>query len=180
MKLSFNKIDEIDCNHIQNVSVMKLLNTIILFLSLLCYGSAFSQEAMSNKDIISMHTAKISDDIVITKIVTAKCSFDLTASGIIALNISKVSAKIIKAMFAASPPTDNIGNEDVLNMTNSKVPEDVIRFKILSSPHNFDITPDGLIKLKAGKVSKNVMKDMLANPVQTKSVKPTINQKFKN
>lgn len=84
---------------------------------------------MTNKDIISMRMAKISDNIIITKIVTGRCNFDLTAAGIIGLYNSKVSVKVIKAMFTASPPTDNIGNDDVINLTNSKVPQDVIRFK---------------------------------------------------
>lgn len=144
---------------------------LLLFFCILAYF-VIAQDGITNTDIISMKTAKISDDVIISKIITSKCNFDLTVQGLSGLYSSKIGAKIIKTMFTKTTPVEVITNDDVINMIPSKISTEIIRIKIRSTPHNFDVSPDGLIKLKAGKVPKDVVTDMMISPILKPKVKP--------
>jgi hypothetical protein len=157
-----------------NINIMKVILTaksLFLFLSILFLQNIYSQEsALSNKDVIAMNTANISDEIMMTKISSSKCDFDLSAKGLIALKSAKISESIINTMFVASPPTETMKNEDVISLTGAKISRDIIEKKIASTPHDFDISADGLIKLTDSKVNKNIVKIMMANPRSSQSM----------
>lgn len=126
-------------------------------------STSFSQE-LTNKEVISLVNAKISQDIILTKMSGSKCSFDLTAQSLIELDAAKVSDKIIKSMLIASPPKVIWGNQDIIRVAKSEVSTSLLREVIKQSPHKFDVTPEALIILKNEKVPDSVVKDMLISP----------------
>jgi hypothetical protein len=62
--------------------------------------------AMTNRDVIQMVQAKISDDIVITKIQQSKTKFDTSVQGLVNLKQAGVSDDVVSAMMKAgsNPP----------------------------------------------------------------------------
>lgn len=127
-----------------------------------------AQDVTTNQDIIAMKTSKISDDMVISKIISSKCDFDLTVQGIISLKNMKISDKILKIMFTASPPIETINNDDIISLSNAKISREIINQKIMATPHDFDVSPEGLIKLKTAKVNASIIKTMMVSPKQDK------------
>ena len=142
----------------------------ILKTSLLVCGIAistttiFAQEVLTNKEITNLQTAKVSQDILLAKISSSKCKFDLSPQGIIELDLAKVTDRVIKAMFVASPSKSLLHNADVIRIAQSDVSTSVLREAIKIFPHSFDVSPEALINLKNQKVSDSVVKDMIINP----------------
>ena len=145
---------------------MRKIKILMLFFCCLLIQNVLAQVAVKNTDIISMKIAKISEDIIISKMITSKCNFDLSVQWLSGLYSAKIVSKIIKTMFTKTTCVDEINNDDVLNMVTAKISTEIIRIKIRSTPHNFDVSPDDLIKLKKGKVPKDIVTDMMINPVQ--------------
>jgi hypothetical protein len=59
-----------------------------------------ASEMLTNKGIIAMTTAELGDDLIITKIHSSTCKFDVSADGLIALKTAGVSSNVIKNMMA--------------------------------------------------------------------------------
>ena len=78
-----------------------------------------AQEIVTNKTIISLTTAGLSTNIIINKIKTAKCSFDLSTDGLIALKTAKVSDEVITVMLdkqaASGLETGNAAADSITN-----------------------------------------------------------------
>ena len=55
-------------------------------------SSASDPSVLTNQSIIEMATAKLPEEIIITKIQTSKTNFDLSASALVAPNTAGVSA----------------------------------------------------------------------------------------
>ena len=144
--------------------LMKLLSKIIflLFFSL----PTFAQDILDNEGIINLLRSKISQDIVITKITSSKCQFDLSADGLVELKNGRVPDKIVKAMFTASPPTEIMTNEDVIKLSNSRIGSGIFKEKMMRTPHKFDVSSEALVRLKEAKVPDGVIKDMILSPNQ--------------
>ncbi|PWK16668.1 hypothetical protein LV89_04834 [Arcicella aurantiaca] len=143
------------------------LNLKYAILFLISFNSTtYAQDALSNKEIINLQASKISQDIILAKINSTKCQFDLTAQGLIELRAGKVSDRVVKSMFIASPPTEIITNEEVIKLSNSDVSTTILKEKINKTAHKFDVDPNDLIKLKSAKVSDSVVKEMILNPKQ--------------
>lgn len=71
---------------------------------------ASKSAVMTNQDVIKLAQAKISEDIVITKIQQSKTNFDTSVEALVALQKAGVSERVIKAMMnpaAASQPASN-------------------------------------------------------------------------
>jgi hypothetical protein len=147
---------------------MKFIKKTALFLTLCVFASAatYAQDALSNKEIINLQASKISQDIILAKIGSTKCQFDLTAQGLIDLRAEKISDKIVKAMFVASPPMETMTNNDVIKLSNSDVSTTILKEKISKTAHKFEVGSEALIKLKAAKVSDSIVKEMILNPTQ--------------
>lgn len=63
-------------------------------------------EALTNADVLKMVEAKLSDDLIVSKIRASACSFDTSTDTILKLKSHGVSDAIIQAMVAAGkPPT---------------------------------------------------------------------------
>ena len=146
-------------NSLINRSLLATLITIVLVSCTLI--SSAQDAAFSNKDVISMKSAKISDDLILSKIATGKCSFDMTTQGLIALKDSKISEKIVKAMLNASPSAEMITNDDIIKLTGANISDNIILAKIAGTKCNFDLTSQGLITLKNSKISEKIVKTML-------------------
>jgi hypothetical protein len=147
---------------------MKFIKKTALFFTLCVLASAttYAQDALSNKEIINLQASKISQDIILAKISSTKCQFDLTAQGLIDLKAGKISDKVMKAMFVASPPTETMNNEDVIKLSDSDVSTTILKEKISKTAHKFDVGSEALIKLKTAKVSDSIVKEMILNPTQ--------------
>jgi hypothetical protein len=126
--------------------------------------ASFAQDVLTNKEITNLQIAKVSQDIILAKISSSKCNFDLTPQGIIALDLAKVTDRVIKAMFVASPAKISLHNDDIIRIAQSDVSTSVLREAIKLSPHTFDVSPEALINLKTQKVPDSVVKDMIINP----------------
>jgi hypothetical protein len=74
---------------------------LLFCLSLLAVQTIFSQSAagvLTNKSIVDLHKAGISDDVIITSINGTACKFDVSPAGMIALKKQQLSDELIKAM----------------------------------------------------------------------------------
>lgn len=129
-------------------------------------SKTFAQDALSNKEIVNLQASKISQDIILAKIGSTKCQFDLTAQGLIDLRAGKISDKVVKAMFVASPPTETMTNDDVIILSDSDVSTTILKEKISKTAHKFNVESNDLIKLKTAKVSDSIVKEMILNPTQ--------------
>lgn len=141
--------------------------------------TSFAQDVLTNKEITNLQIAKVSQDIILAKISSSKCNFDLSPQGIIALDLAKVSDRVIKAMFVASPPKTVLHNEDVIRIAQSDVSTSVLREAIKLFPHSFDVSPEALINLKNQKVPDSAVKDMIVNP-SSGSLSTTVEEKPTN
>lgn len=64
-------------------------------------------EALTNADILKMIEAKLTDDLIISKIQASACSFDTSTDTILKLKSQGVSEAVIQAMVVAGkPPTE--------------------------------------------------------------------------
>ncbi len=151
-------------HNISKYKPMKLLSKII-FLLLLSLPT-LAQDILDNQGIISLLSSKMSQDIVITKISSSKCKFDLSVDGLLELKNGRVPDKIVKAMFTASPPTEIMNNEDVIKLSNSRIGNTVVKEKLMRTPHKFDVSSEALVRLKQAKVPDAVIKDMILSPYQ--------------
>ena len=147
---------------------MKFIKKTALFFTLYVLASAttYAQDALSNKEIINLQASKISQDIILAKISSTKCQFDLTAQGLIDLKAGKISDKVVKAMFIVSPPMETMTNEEVIKLSDSDVSTTILKEKISKTAHKFDVGSEALIKLKTAKVSDSIVKEMILNPIQ--------------
>jgi flagellar biosynthesis GTPase FlhF len=143
---------------------MKLFSKIITLLLLSL--PTFAQDILDNQGIVSLLGSRMSQDIVITKISSSKCKFDLSVDGLLELKNGRVPDKIVKAMFTASPPNEIMGNEDVIKLSNSRIGSAIVKEKLMRTPHKFDVSSEALVKLKEAKVPDAVIKDMILSPNQ--------------
>lgn len=138
---------------------------ILLFTALLAFNVCFSQQrTITNKDVILMKTGKMADDVILAKINSSQCDFDLSTAGLTDLKNAKISDKVVIRMFQASSPKETITNDDILNMCQSSIAKKVILTKMDVSPHKYDTSPEGLIKLTTAKVSNDIIKKMIEDP----------------
>jgi hypothetical protein len=147
----------------KNLSIKQFPKIILLLLLSL---PTFAQDILDNQGIINLLGSKMSQDIVITKISSSKCQFDLSVDGLLELKNGRVPDKIVKAMFTASPPTEIMGNEDVIKLSNSKIGSAIVKEKLMRTPHKFDVSSEALVRLKEAKVPDAVIKDMILSPTQ--------------
>ncbi len=149
------------------------------------FGQA-DQEVLSNPAVIQMVAGKLSKDLIVGKINSARPGFDLSSDGIIALNGSKVDQNLIKLMLQVSDnarrsgnaPATLVGldevltNEIVVRMLTAKVPKQIVLAKIQVSRSAFDVSSAGLVSLNTSKVPDEVIKAMMLPPAPPVSAAP--------
>ena len=151
------------------------------FLLLVPLPSAQAQgdsEVLSNATVVQMVSAKLSKDLILGKINSARPGFDLSSTGIMSLISFKVDQGIIKQMLqvadnarrSGTAPSTLVGldevltNEIVVKMLGDKVPKPLVLQKMQMSRTAFDVSAGGMVSLKTSKVPDDVIKAMLLPP----------------
>ena len=102
----------------------------IAILFLLITFSSIAEETLTNQNIISLTTAKVSKDIIIQKVKSNPNQFDMSASALISLKTSKVSDMVVEEMLLAANNLPLVTNKDVIDMHQGGVSRDIIIKKI--------------------------------------------------
>lgn len=143
-------------------------------------------ELLSNATVVQMVAGKLSKDLIVGKINSARPGFDLSSDGLIALVGFKVDQSIVKLMLqvadnarrSGTAPATLVGldevltNEIVVRMLASKVPKQVALAKIQISRSTFDVSATGLVSLKTSKVPDDVIKAMMLPPAKPVGAAP--------
>lgn len=149
-------------------------------------GAQGDTEVLSNATVVQMVAGKLSKDLIVGKINSARPGFDLSSDGIISLVGFKVDQNIIKLMLqvgdnarrSGSAPSTLAGldevltNEIVVRMLSGKVPKQLVMAKIQMSRSAFDVSSSGLVSLNTSKVPEDVIKAMLLPPAPPPSAAP--------
>lgn len=134
-----------------------LLIFFFLRLSLLCQA----QDVLTNQNVIALNQAKASRSLVIEKINTSTCRFDMSTLGILSLKGINLPESIMEAMLAVTHPTDVLHNEEVIRLYQAGLSRQLITKKILAGPTQFDVSTAGVIQLKTAKVPEPLIKVMM-------------------
>lgn len=142
---------------------MKKIKTVALAIAymLTTFTYAFSEEVLSNQSIISLVAAKVSSQIIISKVKSTPNNYDLSSQGVIDLKQGKVGDPIILEMLLAGKELPLVTNDDVIKMNTAKVSKNVILKKINLSRCAFNTDTDALIALKAANVPEPITKVMM-------------------
>ena len=114
---------------IQNKAGSKSIFKIAILLLLISVSSV-AEETLTNQNIISLTTAKISKDIIIQKVKSNPNQFDMSSSALISLKTSKVSDLVVEEMLLAANNLPLVTNKDVIDMQQGGVSRDIIIKKI--------------------------------------------------
>ncbi|HEX8314982.1 MAG TPA: hypothetical protein VF609_08315 [Flavisolibacter sp.] len=72
---------------------------LILLLSLLSFlASSAQKEVLTNKSVLDLHKAGLTNETIISKIQSSTCKFDMSTTGLIQLKKQKLSDEVIHAM----------------------------------------------------------------------------------
>jgi len=142
------------------------MNKIKISLFAVVFGILFSnltlaQEVITNQSIVSLTTAKMTKELIISKIQKSETNFDMTASGVVDLVKNKVNNAVIEEMLYATSVLPDMKNEDVILMSQNKVDKKLIITQINLSNCNFNTNTDGLVELKQAKVHESITAVML-------------------
>lgn len=143
-------------------------------------------EVLTNATVVQMVAGKLSKDLIVGKINSARPGFDLSSDGIISLVSFKVDQNIIKLMLQVSDNARRSGsalstlvgldevlsNEIVVRMLSGKVPKQIVLAKIQMSRSAFDVSSSGLVSLTTSKVPEDVIKAMMLPPPSAPAVAP--------
>ncbi|MCC8427301.1 hypothetical protein [Mucilaginibacter sp. UR6-11] len=95
------------------------MNKIILLLTIVIHTTfCYAQDVLTNKSVIGLTKAGLSSSIIINKIKTSKCSFDLSTDALIVLKETKVSDEVINTMLDKQPASINVSNTAADKITN--------------------------------------------------------------
>lgn len=129
-------------------------------------------EVLTNQSIISMTTAKLDRDLLLSKISSTKNTFDVTVSGIVQLTQAGVNQEVIVRMItmaadpkmgAPAPRTPEVlDNSSIITLVTGKVVKAVVMAKIQATKGNYDTSSAGLVQLTQGKVAADVIKAIIA------------------
>lgn len=103
-----------------------------LVLFILFSTRTFAQDALTNKSIISLSKAGLPSSIIINKMKTSNCTFDLSTDALIELKNNKVTDDVLNAMIDKQGKSNATGNAAIDNII-SKLPQTGIYYL---SPEN--------------------------------------------
>ena len=106
---------------------MKKLFAVVL-LSLALASPAFSQssaEVLTNATVISLTEAHLGEALIIDKIRTSSCEFDVSTNGLLSLKKAGVADAVVQAMIQVSTPEANVtATKMAANPNNPQGPHD--------------------------------------------------------
>jgi hypothetical protein len=95
----------------------KLVMIVAVFIATTCASYARQNtETVTNKTIIELHKAGLGDDVIVSKIQSSVCKFDVSANTLVSLKKQGIKDAVIKAMIdkegsgnatPATPPSNN-------------------------------------------------------------------------
>jgi hypothetical protein len=160
----------------RNVVRVAAVTLLVASLSLAPSIASAQAEVLTNESITQMIAAKVSKDLITSKIRTTKATYDVSTAGLISLYTSKVPNDIIKLMMtqAATVPgsKETLSNDGVIRMVNGQLSRDIIVAKIQMSKPDYDLTTNGMINLTQNKVSQDIVKAMMTASSSTPAGKP--------
>ncbi len=118
-------------------------------------------EVLRNDDVVAMHQAKVSANLIKQKINMSERRFDMSVPGLLALKSVKLPEPIIEVMLTSTTPIDLMQNEHVIQLHNAGFSKRLIIQKIQAGPSRFNVTTDGLIQLRIAKVPEAITKVMI-------------------
>lgn len=144
--------------------------TFILLVLLFLFQTSYAQkdEVLNNDNIVAMHQAKVSGNLIIQKINLSKGRFDMSTPGLLALRSVKLPESIMEVMLAATKPTDLVQNEQIIQLNQAGFSKRFIIQKIQAGPTRFNVTTDGLIQLRLAKVPEAITKVMINGNARAK------------
>ncbi|KQS33803.1 hypothetical protein [Dyadobacter sp. Leaf189] len=140
------------------------MKTAFLFIAfILAVQNLYGQKAevLRNDDVVAMHQAKVSANLIKQKINMSERRFDMSVPGLLALKSVKLPEPIIEVMLTSTTPIDLMQNEHVIQLHNAGFSKRLIIQKIQAGPSRFNVTTDGLIQLRIAKVPEAITKVMI-------------------
>ncbi|WP_439556467.1 hypothetical protein [Dyadobacter sp.] len=140
------------------------MKTAFLFMAIiLAVQNLYGQKAevLRNDDVVAMHQAKVSANLIKQKINMSERRFDMSVPGLLALKSVKLPEPIIEVMLTSTTPIDLMQNEHVIQLHNAGFSKRLIIQKIQAGPSRFNVTTDGLIQLRIAKVPEAITKVMI-------------------
>lgn len=135
-----------------------LLFLFIFFISVtFCQG----QDILTNQSIIALNQAKASRSLIVEKINSSTCQFDMSTLGLMSLKSVGLAESIMEAMLAVTRPTDVLHNEEVIRLYQAGLSRQLITKKISAGPTQFNVSTEGVIQLKTAKVPEQIIKVMM-------------------
>jgi len=149
---------------------MKMKNAFILFIFFLTCQTLLAQksEVLNNDNIVAMHLAKVSGNLIIQKINSSTTRFDMSTPGLLGLKSVKIPESIMEVMLSATKPAEVLQNEQVIQLNQAGFSKRFIIQKIQAGTNRFNVTTDGLIQLRIAKIPEAVTKVMINGNARTK------------
>lgn len=140
---------------------MRHLQLRFLFVFLSSLSLAQAQEVLTNQSILAMNQAKASRSLIVDKINSSSCRFDMSTLGLMGLKSADLPESIMEAMLAVTRPTDLMHNEEVIRLYQAGLSRGLIIKKIQAGPTQFNVTTDGVIQMKTAKIPEQIIKVMM-------------------
>lgn len=138
----------------------------VLSIVLLTASSVFSQtkapvkattpiksDLLTNKNVIDLHKAGLGDEIILAKIASSKCSFDLSTDALVDLKSKGVSSEVIKAMMNKNELPAAGSNSGGSSASSSSYTPELVNYVYIIQKGQQSMQP--LEKSVAGKRTKN-------------------------
>jgi hypothetical protein len=109
-------------------------------------------DVLTNKNITDLQKAGLGDEIILAKISSSKCSFDLSTDALVDLKAKGVSSEVIKAMLSKNEGSSPVINTAVSTSKAGASPE-LVNYVYLVQKEHKAMLP--LEKSVAGKRTKN-------------------------
>lgn len=149
---------QLKTNNKKNKTMKTVIAILLMSICITSQMNATDKETLNNQSIIALTKAKMSKDLIISKIQNAENSFDLSSNALCELKTNKVSDAVVQEMLYAAAELPEMNNDDVVAMCGCGASKAVITDKINLSTCNFKTDTDALIALKESKVPEGIIK----------------------
>lgn len=120
-----------------------------------------TQEVLTNQSILALDQARVSRSLIVEKINSSTCRFDVSTPGLMSLKTANLPESIMETMLAVTRPTDVMHNEEVIRLYQAGLSRGLIIKKIQAGTTQFNVTTNGVIQLKTAKVPEQIIKVMM-------------------
>lgn len=132
---------------------MKKVQLLVLVLAFLCAVAACAQQVLTNKDVVDMVSAKLSDAVIIDEIHKTPTKFSTAPDDLIALKKAGVSNAVIEAMTNAVKPGPSAAAS--ATVANLQTPRRDVGVYYMNKGKWSDLPPE-VINWKTGGVLKSL------------------------